>query len=90
MKAGGGASGSRVSQVWTWDGQKGEKEAWTATLLLTTVIQIHVPFLEDISNCSGTEGQMSLCKMSLYSEEGTAAYSLCEEQCLKSSDSTAS
>lgn len=52
-----------------WDGQKGEEEAWPVTLLLNAVIQIHVPFLEDISNCSGTEGQMSLCKMSLYSEE---------------------
>lgn len=39
-----------------WDAQKGEEEASTASLLLTTVLHVHGLILEGISNCSGAEG----------------------------------
>lgn len=71
MKADGNASGSRVS-VWMWGGQKGEEEAWTATLLII-VLQIHVHFLRLSQTVVGQKVEYFYVKCLLYLEEGTAA-----------------
>lgn len=54
VKADDDTSGSRVSQIWRWGGQKGEKEAWTAALLIIR-LQIHV-----ISNCWDRRSDISM------------------------------
>lgn len=59
VKADDDTSGSRVSQIWMWGGQKGEKEAGTATLIII-ILQIHVLFLQVISNCWDRRSNISM------------------------------